>query len=58
MLTIHLYEYDGGPISIRAGAYSFATQKANPTATELFILDNALPVIYNPAAIALGECVF
>jgi hypothetical protein len=51
-------EYDGGPISIRAGAYSFATQKANPTATELFILDNALPVIYNPAAIALGECVF
>jgi hypothetical protein len=51
-------EYDGGPISVRAGAYSWATQKANPTSTELFILDNALPVIYNPSAIAFAECIF
>lgn len=51
-------EYDGGPISIKVGAYSYSSQKSNPTSTELFILDNAMPIIYNPSAIALGEVVF
>lgn len=50
-------EYDGGPIAVRPGAYSWSTQKFNPTSTELYILDNALPVIYNPAAIALGQVI-
>lgn len=41
-------EYDGGPESVRVGLSSWSKKTSNPTATELFILDNALPVPHDP----------
>ncbi len=41
-------EYDGGPESIRTGLSSWTKKTSNPTATELYVLDNALPVPHDP----------
>jgi hypothetical protein len=41
-------EYDGGPQSVRVGLSSWSKSTSNPTATEVYILDNALPVPHDP----------
>jgi hypothetical protein len=47
-------EYDGGPESVRVGLSSWTKKTANPTATEVYILDNALPVAHDPYDIQIG----
>ena len=51
-------EYDGGPKTEKFGMQAWSREVANPTATELFCLDNALVVSHVPKNIAIGECVF
>jgi hypothetical protein len=51
-------EYDGGPMTQRSGFSSWVVPKSNPTATEVFFLDNAMPVIHVPNAVAIGTVVF
>jgi hypothetical protein len=41
-------EYDGGPETVRVGLSSWSKKTANPTSTEVYILDNALPVPHDP----------
>lgn len=41
-------EYDGGPQSVRVGLSSWTKSTANPTATEVYVLDNALAVPHDP----------
>lgn len=41
-------EYDGGPESVRVGLSAWAKKTANPTSTEIYVLDNALPVAHDP----------
>lgn len=41
-------EYDGGPESVRDGLYSWTKKTSNPTATEVYVLDNCLPVPHDP----------
>ncbi len=48
-------EYDGGPMSTRVGFSSWMVDRANPTSKEVFFLDNAMPVIHVPNAIAIGD---
>jgi hypothetical protein len=47
-------EYDGGPESVRVGLSSWSKKTANPTATEIYVLDNALGVNHDPYAIQIG----
>jgi hypothetical protein len=51
-------EYDGGPEALRFGFHSWMVKKSNPTRTEVYFLDNAMPVIHVPNAVAFGEVVF
>jgi len=51
-------EYDGGPKTEKYGMNAWSREVANPTATELFCLDNALIVSHVPQNIAVGELVF
>lgn len=51
-------EYDGGPETLRVGLSSWSKKTSNPTATELYVLDNALPVNHDPYAIQIGTVVF
>ena len=51
-------EYDGGPKSEKFGFNAWAREIANPTATELFTLDNALVVNHVPSNVAFGTVVF
>jgi hypothetical protein len=51
-------EYDGGPETVRVGLSSWSKKTANPTATEIYVLDNALPVNHDPYAIQIGTVVF
>lgn len=41
-------EYDGGPETVRTGLSSWSVKRSNPTCTELYVLDNALPVCHDP----------
>lgn len=41
-------EYDGGPKSVRTGLSSWSKAVANPTADELYVLDNGLGVPHDP----------
>lgn len=41
-------EYDGGPETVRVGLSSWSKKTSNPTATEIYVLDNALPVAHDP----------
>lgn len=50
-------EYDGGPKTVRTGFSSWAVERSNPTATEVFFLDNAMPVIHIPEAVAFGDVI-
>lgn len=51
-------EYDGGPKTVRRGLSSWAVDRSNPTATEVYVLDNALPVPHDPYDLDYGQCVF
>ena len=51
-------ERDGAPISEKRGFAAWSNQTSNPTATNLFVLDNILPTCHVPTAVAYGEVVF
>lgn len=51
-------EYDAGPKNVKTGMASWSVERSNPTATDLFILDNCLTVNHVPNSIALGTVVF
>lgn len=51
-------EYDGGPETLRTGFSSWYVKRSNPTATEVFFLDNAMPVIHVPRAVAFANLIF
>jgi hypothetical protein len=51
-------EFDGGPESVRVGLSSWSKKTANPTATEIYVLDNALPVNHDPYSVDIGTVVF
>lgn len=51
-------EYDGGPESVRAGLSAWSKKVSNPTGTEIYVLDNALPVPHDPYDIAPATVVF
>ncbi len=51
-------EYDGGPEDTKVGTASWSVKRSNPTATELFVLDNCLTVNHIPDSIATGELIF
>lgn len=48
-------EYDNGPISEKVGMASWATSTANPTAQNIFVLDNFLPVNHVPGTLAYAK---
>ena len=47
-------EYDGGPETVRVGLSSWSKKTANPTSTEIYVLDNCLPVLHDPYAIDIA----
>lgn len=47
-------EYDGGPESVRVGLSSWSKKTSNPTATEIYVLDNALPVSHDPLNVVIA----
>jgi len=51
-------EYDGGPKTVRVGLSSWSKESANPTVTELFVLDNALAINHVPNSVSYGTVVF
>lgn len=51
-------EYDGGPETVRVGLSSWSKKTSNPTATEVYVLDNALTVPHDPYDIAPATVVF
>ena len=51
-------EYDGAPETEKIGMAAWSVKRSNPTATELFALDNALIVNHIPKAMANPTLVF
>jgi hypothetical protein len=51
-------EYDGGPESVRVGLSSWSKKTANPTSTEVYVLDNALAVPHDPYDLCPATVVF
>jgi len=51
-------EYDGAPENEKIGFAAWSVKRSNPTATELFTLDNALIVNHIPKALAVGTLVY
>jgi hypothetical protein len=51
-------EYDGAPETEKIGMAAWSVKRSNPTATELFALDNALIVNHIPRAMANPTLVF
>jgi hypothetical protein len=51
-------EYDNGPEEVKTGLASWSVKRANPTETDLFVLDNALVVNQVPASEAYGTVIF
>jgi len=51
-------EYDAGPKTVKIGMASWSVERANPTSTDLFILDNSLIVNHVPDSVAYGTVVF
>jgi hypothetical protein len=51
-------EYDGGPMNVKTGLSSWSVARSNPTATELYVLDNAMVANHVPAAMAFGTVQF
>ena len=51
-------EIDGGPETVKVGLASWSRKVANPTETQLFVLDNALSVDHGTKNIAYGTVIF
>jgi hypothetical protein len=51
-------EYDGGPMNVKTGLSSWSVARSNPTATELYVLDNAMIANHVPSAMAFGTVQF
>lgn len=51
-------EYDNGPKTVKIGMASWSCERANPTSTDLFVLDNSLIVNHVPDSVAYGTLVF
>lgn len=51
-------EYDGGPETVRVGLSSWSKKTSNPTATEVYVLDNALAVPHDPYDIIVATVDF
>lgn len=51
-------EYDGGPEAVKVGLNAWSVKRANPTTTDLFVLDNALLVNHVPNSTAYGTVVY
>jgi hypothetical protein len=51
-------EYDGGPETVRVGLSSWSKKASNPTATEIYVLDNALAVPHDPYDYAPATVIF
>lgn len=51
-------EYDGGPETVRVGMASWSKKTSNPTATEVYVLDNCLPVPHDPYDLIPATVVF
>jgi hypothetical protein len=51
-------EYDGGPETVRTGFTTWSVKKSDPAATVVHFLDNAMPVIHVPNAVAYGDCIY
>jgi hypothetical protein len=51
-------EYDGGPESVRVGTSAWTKKTSNPTATECYVLDNALAVPHDPYDLIPATVVF
>jgi len=51
-------EYDNGPKTVKVGFSAWSKESSNPTSTEVFVLDNALPVNEVPTSIAYGTVEF
>jgi hypothetical protein len=51
-------EVDGGPETVKTGFAAWSTKESNPTITNLFALDNVLPVNHIPNSNAYGTVIF
>lgn len=51
-------EYDGGPETVRVGTSAWTKKTSNPTATEVYVLDNCLPVPADPYDIIVATVDF
>ncbi|MEL6898772.1 MAG: hypothetical protein AAFP90_21960, partial [Planctomycetota bacterium] len=51
-------QYEDGPETTPAGIVSWSRKRANPAKTEIYTLDNALPVTRVPKSRAIGEVIF
>lgn len=51
-------EYDGGPKTVRVGLSAWSTPRSNPTADEVYVLDNCLPVNHDPYSVQYATVVF
>lgn len=51
-------EYDGAPETVRVGLSAWSKKTSNPTGTELYVLDNALPVPHDPFDIVIATVSF
>ena len=51
-------EVDGGPETVKTGFAAWSTKESNPTVTNLFALDNVLPVNHIPNSNAYGTVIF
>ena len=47
-----------GPESVRVGLSVWSKKSANPTVTEIFVLDNGLAINHIPTSVAYGSVVF
>jgi hypothetical protein len=51
-------EYDAGPETVKVGVGAWSVKRANPTTTDLFVLDNAIVCNQVPSSEAFGTVVF
>jgi hypothetical protein len=51
-------EYDAGPKTVKIGMASWSVERSNPTATDIFVLDNSLVVNHVFDSVAYGTVVF
>ena len=51
-------EYDAGPETVKVGVGAWSVKRANPTTTDLFVLDNAIVCNQVPNSQAFGTVIF